>query len=155
MISILQVSVPWFPSGKRPWKWFSMSSLVSSISTHSSSSVQLTIATEDTHRIPDVSIVEASAELLYGLVHQRYILTRPGLQSMVRRHSQRRHALLMTRNRRKSMKPAYLGVASASIVPQHDLSPVVGQICLVSTQSNSFVQTAMTYTHPHRADSAA
>jgi casein kinase II subunit beta len=40
------------------------------------------IAPEDTHRIPDVSIVEASAELLYGLVHQRYILTRPGLQSM-------------------------------------------------------------------------
>jgi casein kinase II subunit beta len=39
---------------------------------------------EDTHRIPDVAIVEASAELLYGLVHQRYILTRPGLQAMVR-----------------------------------------------------------------------
>lgn len=34
-------------------------------------------------KIPDVSIVEASAELLYGLVHQRYILTRAGLQQMV------------------------------------------------------------------------
>ena len=34
--------------------------------------------------MPDVSIVEASAELLYGLVHQRYILTRAGLQAMVR-----------------------------------------------------------------------
>ena len=34
-------------------------------------------------KIPDVSIVEASAELLYGLVHQRYILTRAGLHAMV------------------------------------------------------------------------
>jgi casein kinase II subunit beta len=41
------------------------------------------IRSEDTVKIPDVSIVEASAELLYGLVHQRYVLTRPGLQSMV------------------------------------------------------------------------
>ncbi|CCM03172.1 uncharacterized protein FIBRA_05294 [Fibroporia radiculosa] len=38
---------------------------------------------EDTTKIPDVSIVEASAELLYGLVHQRYVLTRAGLQAMV------------------------------------------------------------------------
>jgi Casein kinase II regulatory subunit len=49
-------------------------------------STRLTTIPEDTHRIPDVSIVEASAELLYGLVHQRYILTRPGLQSMVGQH---------------------------------------------------------------------
>jgi casein kinase II subunit beta len=39
---------------------------------------------EDTSKIPDVSIVESSAEMLYGLVHQRYILTRAGLQAMVR-----------------------------------------------------------------------
>lgn len=40
---------------------------------------------EDTSKIPDVSIIESSAEMLYGLVHQRYILTRVGLQAMVRR----------------------------------------------------------------------
>ncbi|KAG6866464.1 hypothetical protein C0991_003982 [Blastosporella zonata] len=37
---------------------------------------------EDAPKIPDVSIIESSAEMLYGLVHQRYILTRAGLQSM-------------------------------------------------------------------------
>jgi hypothetical protein len=39
---------------------------------------------EDSSKIPDVSIVESSAELLYGLVHQRYILTKVGLAAMVR-----------------------------------------------------------------------
>lgn len=39
---------------------------------------------EDAAKIPDVSIVESSAEMLYGLVHQRYILTRMGLQAMAR-----------------------------------------------------------------------
>ncbi|KZO93758.1 hypothetical protein CALVIDRAFT_539667 [Calocera viscosa TUFC12733] len=42
----------------------------------------LDIEPEDSHKIPDVSIVESSAELLYGLVHQRYIVTRQGLQGM-------------------------------------------------------------------------
>ncbi|KWU42160.1 hypothetical protein RHOSPDRAFT_7961, partial [Rhodotorula sp. JG-1b] len=37
---------------------------------------------DEVHRVPDVSIVESSAELLYGLIHQRYILTRQGLQQM-------------------------------------------------------------------------
>jgi hypothetical protein len=42
------------------------------------------VTEEESLKIPDVSIVESSAELLYGLIHQRYILTRPGLQQMVR-----------------------------------------------------------------------
>lgn len=46
----------------------------------------LDVEPEDTLKIPDVSLVEASAELLYGLVHQRYILTRAGLQAMVEKY---------------------------------------------------------------------
>jgi casein kinase II subunit beta len=56
------------------------------------SAVSLTlIVDEDSAKIPDVSIVEASAELLYGLVHQRYVLTRAGLHAMV---SESRHPCL-------------------------------------------------------------
>lgn len=41
---------------------------------------------EDASKIPDVSIVESSAEMLYGLVHQRFILTRVGLQAMAEKY---------------------------------------------------------------------
>lgn len=42
----------------------------------------MALSDEDESKIPDVSIVESSAEMLYGLVHQRFILTRAGLQAM-------------------------------------------------------------------------
>ncbi|KIL68037.1 hypothetical protein M378DRAFT_158546 [Amanita muscaria Koide BX008] len=41
---------------------------------------------EEAGKIPDVSIVESSAEMLYGLVHQRYILTRQGQQAMLEKY---------------------------------------------------------------------
>lgn len=34
-------------------------------------------------RIPDLSILEPHAKMLYGMIHQRYIITRPGLNQMV------------------------------------------------------------------------
>lgn len=46
---------------------------------------------EESHRVPDVSIVESSAELLYGLIHQRYIITRQGLQQMVSPPAKHKH----------------------------------------------------------------
>jgi casein kinase II subunit beta len=52
----------------------------------------LTSQEDDTAKIPDVTIVENSAELLYGLVHQRFILTKPGLAAMVSSLSWQRRA---------------------------------------------------------------
>lgn len=43
---------------------------------------------EDSNTIPDISIIESSSELLYGLVHQRFILTKAGLAMMAERYEQ-------------------------------------------------------------------
>ncbi|KAL9931445.1 hypothetical protein V8E36_009731 [Tilletia maclaganii] len=41
---------------------------------------------DDSHKVPDISIIESSAELLYGLIHQRFINTRRGLQQMLEKY---------------------------------------------------------------------
>ncbi|QSL65522.1 hypothetical protein MERGE_002835 [Pneumocystis wakefieldiae] len=38
--------------------------------------------TDEHMRAPDQNIIESSAELLYGLIHQRYIVSRAGLHAM-------------------------------------------------------------------------
>ena len=85
MISILRALTPWYPFGRRLWKWcWTLSQVrIGLYCTNMWSGAHHCKIDEETNKIPDVSIVEASAELLYGLVHQRYILTRMGLQAMV------------------------------------------------------------------------
>jgi len=39
-----------------------------------------------TRMASDVSVIESSAELLYGLIHQRYITSRPGIQQMLEKY---------------------------------------------------------------------
>lgn len=41
----------------------------------------------------DLSVVESSAELLYGLIHQRYITSRPGIQQMAEKYEMQHFGL--------------------------------------------------------------
>lgn len=41
----------------------------------------------------DVSVIESSAELLYGLIHQRYITSRPGIQQMAEKYDMQHFGL--------------------------------------------------------------
>ncbi|KAL1923591.1 uncharacterized protein VTP21DRAFT_8571 [Calcarisporiella thermophila] len=43
---------------------------------------------EDNYGAPDETLVTQSAELLYGLIHQRYIITRAGLEDMLNKLEQ-------------------------------------------------------------------
>lgn len=83
-------------------------------------------------KIPDVSIVEASAELLYGLVHQRYILTRAGLHAMVSVYRLVFVVLIILR-RQRSTRLGNLALVPAFIASLVMSYPVAGQTYLAST----------------------
>ncbi len=44
------------------------------------------ISRRHTRMSSDTSVIETSAELLYGLIHQRYITSRPGIQQMLEKY---------------------------------------------------------------------
>ncbi len=77
---------------------------------------------EDVSKIPDVSIVENSAELLFGLVHQRFILTKAGLSSMVSRASSQRW--IMARH----VTEAICNTTSVGHMENTELTLTVGQV---------------------------
>lgn len=85
-------------------------------SDHARASTNLANTDEDASKIPDVSIVESSAEMLYGLVHQRYILTRMGLQAMVRSPLLREGTLAITLALGGQIRERHIWLLSSSLL---------------------------------------
>lgn len=83
--------------------------------------------------------------MLYGLVHQRYILTRMGLQSMVSLDLYRMHALSDLSPRLTSTKMAFLAPVPACTVWEPMSCHVGGRTFQVSIQSSYSVQIAPIY----------
>lgn len=79
---------------------------------------------EDTSKIPDVSIVEASAELLYGLIHQRFIITRVGLQAMVSRFRIRHPSCSAHVPIDRQVREWFVWVVSTRLLQGHTCGPV-------------------------------
>jgi len=98
---------------------------------------------EDEYRrqVPDVQIVESSAEMLYGLIHQRWIISRAGLQAMVSlSYHDPRFNPLTFRPTNTNTHP--LDIVPVSFVIQHPSCPWEDQIAQPSTPSNYSVRHA-------------
>ena len=102
-----------------------------------------------------MSIVEASAELLYGLVHQRYILTRAGLHAMVSVCVETDPGLISRISRLRNMR-----MGNSALVHEYFAFLVTsflvdGQIFPGLTRSNYIVPIVMTFIHPQAVGSKA
>ena len=105
-------------------------------------------AEEDSSKIPDVSIVESSADLLYGLVHQRFILTKAGLTSMVRHFPLPHLTRLMAHNlRSKSTNKDTLALVLESFVTPPTSYRADAPTCLEQIRSSCSAQIAATSIH--------
>jgi casein kinase II subunit beta len=90
------------------------------------------------NRMPsDLSVIESSAELLYGLIHQRYITSRPGIQQMAEKYD-RNHFGTCPRVHCNSCKVLPVGLNDC---PGHETVKLFCPSCLdVYTPPNSRFQ---------------
>lgn len=86
----------------------------------------------------DLSVIESSAELLYGLIHQRYITSRPGIQQMAEKY-ELQHFGICPRVNCNSCKVLPVGLNDS---PGHETVKLFCPSCLdVYTPPNSRFQT--------------
>ncbi|KAF2637967.1 hypothetical protein P280DRAFT_471624 [Massarina eburnea CBS 473.64] len=86
----------------------------------------------------DLSVIESSAELLYGLIHQRYITSRPGIQQMAEKYEMQ-HFGTCPRVRCNACKVLPVGLNDC---PGHETVKLFCPSCLdVYTPPNSRFQT--------------
>ncbi|KAF1946135.1 hypothetical protein EJ02DRAFT_262437 [Clathrospora elynae] len=86
----------------------------------------------------DLSVIESSAELLYGLIHQRYINSRPGIQQMAEKY-ELQHFGTCPRVNCNSCKVLPVGLNDS---PGHETVKLFCPSCLdVYTPPNSRFQT--------------
>ncbi|KAJ4352870.1 casein kinase 2 regulatory subunit [Ascochyta clinopodiicola] len=86
----------------------------------------------------DLSVIESSAELLYGLIHQRYITSRPGIQQMAEKY-ELQHFGTCPRVNCNSCKVLPVGLNDS---PGHETVKLFCPSCLdVYTPPNSRFQT--------------
>ncbi|KAF1837183.1 hypothetical protein BDW02DRAFT_566232 [Decorospora gaudefroyi] len=86
----------------------------------------------------DLSVIESSAELLYGLIHQRYITSRPGIQQMAEKY-ELQHFGTCPRVHCDSCKVLPVGLNDS---PGHETVKLYCPSCLdVYTPPNSRFQT--------------
>jgi Casein kinase II regulatory subunit len=96
---------------------------------------------DDFRKPADIQIVENSAEMLYGLIHQRWIISRGGLQAMVPSF-----VFVTHRDRPKNTNSQHLDIVQEYIAIQRRSYRWADQIVKLLTLSSYFVHVAWTFT---------